>query len=259
MRRSSLVLALAIAAATAPRVGAVSPPIPRVDVMTVRGHELVLHLYGPAGGDPVVLASGDGGWVHLAPHLAEWLAQRGYFVVGVDSRAYLASFTSAAAALSPDDVSADFAAFAARAAAQQARRPVLAGVSEGAGLSVLAAGNPAVQRAIRGVLVFGLPDMNELGWRWRDAVIYVTHGVPNEPLFSAASVIGRVAPLPLAGIYASHDEYVPAADVRRLGEAAGEPKHFWVVAAANHRFSDNLDELDARLCDALAWMADRGR
>ena len=65
--------------------------------------------------------------------------------------------------------------------------------------------------------------------------------------------------VPLAGIYSSHDEYVPVADARRVTDSAREPKRFWTVAAANHRFSDNLNELDARLCDALAWLSDRGR
>lgn len=250
-------LAALLTMATAVR--AASPPQVRDEAVMVRGHQQVLHLYGPSGGDPIVLASGDGGWMHLAPHVAELLASRGYFVVGVDSRAYLASFTSASSVLGVADVPGDFAAIVARAMPSADRKPVLVGVSEGAGLAVLAAGDPTVQRAIRGVLVLGLPDMNELGWRWRDAVIYVTHGVPNEPLFSAASVIARVAPVPLAGIYSSHDEYVPVADASRVTDSAREPKRFWTVAAANHRFSDNLNELDARLCDALAWLSDRGR
>lgn len=231
----------------------------RDDGLIIRGHAQQLHVYGSPDGDPVVIASGDGGWVHLAPHLAAFLAARGYFVVGVDSRAYLEGFTSTSSQLAATDVPGDIRRIVARATTSADRKPVLIGVSEGAGLAVLAAGDSAVQQAIRGVIVVGLPDMNELGWRWRDAVIYVTHGVPNEPLFSAASAISRVAPLPLAGIYASHDEFVSAEDARREEESAREPKRFWTIAAANHGFSDNLSELDARLCDALAWMSDRGR
>ena len=33
-----------------------------------------------------MLSSGDGGCIHLAPHIAELLASRGWLVVGVDSR-----------------------------------------------------------------------------------------------------------------------------------------------------------------------------
>lgn len=250
--------ALLLVAATAP-IRAGSPGLDRDATLVIRGHEQTLHLYGPPGGDPVVVASGDGGWMHLAPHLAEFLASRGYFVVGLDSRAYLAGFTSASSTLAAADVPGDFRTVVSRAAGSGGKKPVLIGVSEGAGLAVLAAGDPTVQHAIGGVVVLGLPDMNELAWRWRDAVVYVTHGVPNEPLFSSASVIGRVAPVPIAGIYATHDEFVPADVLRRVTEAAREPKRFWTVPAGNHRFSDNLNELDARVCDALAWLSDRGR
>ena len=86
---------------------------------------------------------------------------------------------------------ADFAAAGSRA------RPILVGVSEGAGLSVLAATDPATRTAIGGVIGLGLPDINELGWRWKDSLIYITHGTPNEPTFSTASVIGRMSPSPL--------------------------------------------------------------
>ncbi|MEO8481052.1 MAG: alpha/beta hydrolase [Acidobacteriota bacterium] len=238
---------------------AASTAAQRDEPLTIRGREQVLHLYGSPGGEPVVIASGDGGWVHLAPHLAEFLAARGYFVVGVDSRAYLESFTSTSSSLAKSDVPGDFRVVLARAMGAADRKPALIGVSEGAGLAVLAAGDPGVQHVIRGVLVVGLPDLNELAWRWRDDLIYVTHGVPNEPLFSAAAAIARVAPVPVAGIYASHDEFVPEADARRVADSAGEPKRFWTVPAANHRFSDNLNELDTRLADALAWMSGPGR
>ena len=45
-------------------------------------------------GAPVIVSSGDGGWIHLGPHVAEILAARGYFVVGFDVKAYLESFTA---------------------------------------------------------------------------------------------------------------------------------------------------------------------
>src|SRR5689334_24031483 len=62
--------------------------------LMIRGHLQQLQLYGPDDGAPVVVASGDGGWIHLGPHVAELLAMRGFFVVGFDVKAYLASFTT---------------------------------------------------------------------------------------------------------------------------------------------------------------------
>ena len=71
--------------------------------------------------------------------------------------------------------------------------------------------------------------------------------MPNEPTFSTARHRPPVAPLPLAAIHSTHDEFVPLADVQRRAPRRGEPKRLWIVDAADHRFSDNLAELDRRL------------
>jgi fermentation-respiration switch protein FrsA (DUF1100 family) len=118
----------------------------------------------------------------------------------------------------------------------------------------LAATQPETKKEIAGVIGLGLPDMNELGWRWRDALIYLTHGLPNEPMFSTAAVIGNVAPIPLAAIHSTNDEFVPLSEVQRILLAAKEPKRLWVIKAANHRFSNNLAEFDQRLLDAIEWL-----
>jgi len=223
--------------------------------LAIRGHRQILRLYGTPGHPPVVVSSGDGGWIHLAPHAAEVLAARGFFVVGFDVRAYLESFTSGQTTLEPGDEPGDFKALADFAARGADARPVLVGVSEGAGLSVLAATDPDTRAAIAGVVCLGLPDVNELGWRWRDALIYLTHDVPDEPTFSVAAIAGRVAPAPLAAIASTHDAFVPLDEVRRIMQAAAEPKRLWVIEASNHRFSDNLPELDRRLLEAMAWVS----
>jgi fermentation-respiration switch protein FrsA (DUF1100 family) len=130
----------------------------------------------------------------------------------------------------------------------------LIGVSEGAGLSVLAATDPDTKRSIGGVLALGLPDMNELAWRWKDALIYITHGAPKEPMFSTAAIIGKVAPLPLAAIHSTRDEFVSIDELNRIIASANQPNKVWIVNASNHRFSDNLGEFDQRLLEALAWI-----
>lgn len=245
--------ALAVAAALGVGV-ATAATAQTTDTISIRGHQLNVRLYGPRDGQPVIVSSGDGGWMHLAPHVAETLAARGYFVVGVDVKAYLTSFTSGATTLSPADEPRDYAAIAAYAARSGHGKPVLIGVSEGAGLSVLAATDAGTQAQIAGVIGLGLPDLNELGWRWRDSLIYVTHGVPNEPTFSTAAVVARVAPLPLAAIHSTQDEFVPLAEAQRVLDRARDPKRLWIVPAADHRFSNNLPEFDGRLLEALAWV-----
>jgi fermentation-respiration switch protein FrsA (DUF1100 family) len=223
-------------------------------IVSLRGHEQTLRIYGSPASEPVIVSSGDGGWIHLAPHIASFLSQRGFYVVGFDARAYLASFTAGAAALDASLEPDDYATLADLAARAAAKKPLLVGVSEGAGLSLLAATNPRVKALIAGVISVGLPDINELGWRWRDSVIYFTHKVPNEPTFSTAAVAANVAPVPLAAIHSSNDEFVPVADVQRIIGRAGEPKRLWIVNASDHRFSNNLAEFNARLVEAIDWI-----
>jgi hypothetical protein len=223
------------------------------ETIGIRGHAQSLRLYGTRGRAPVIVSSGDGGWIHLAPHVAEVLASR-FFVVGFDAKAYLESFTSATGTLRPEDEPGDYkvlAEFAGRGATQ---KPILIGISEGAGLSVLAATDPQTKLSITGVLGLGLPDLNELGWRWKDSLIYLTHGMPHEPMFSTAAIVERVGPTPLGAIHSTRDEFVARAEVERVLAAAREPKKLWLVNASDHRFSDNLAEFDRRLLEAIAWV-----
>ena len=224
------------------------------EALSIRGHPQSLRIYGARGGQPVIVSSGDGGWIHLGPHVAELLAAKGYFVVGFDAKAYLESFTSGRVTVRPEDEPGDYKVLADFAAAGTRLRPILVGVSEGAGLSVLAATDPATRSAIAGVVGLGLPDINELGWRWKDALIYVTHGIPNEPTFSTATLVSKVAPAPLAAIHSTRDEFVPLSEIQRVLSAAREPKKLWIVNAGDHRFSDNLAEFDRRLLEALGWV-----
>jgi fermentation-respiration switch protein FrsA (DUF1100 family) len=225
------------------------------ETLVIRGHEQLLRVYGSRGkGDPAIVSSGDGGWIHLAPHVAEMLASHGMFVVGLDTRAYLSGFTSGAGSLRQDDEPRDFRVLAQYAARGSNAKPILIGVSVGAGLSVLAATDPLTKQEIGGVIGLGLPDLNELGWRWKDSLIYITHGMPNEPAFSAAAIVDKVTPVPLAAIHSTRDEFVPVSEVQRTLAHANQPKRLWIVRASDHRFSNNPKELDARLLDAIEWV-----
>jgi alpha-beta hydrolase superfamily lysophospholipase len=196
--------------------------------------------------------------VHLGPHIAAFLANRGYFVIGFDVKAYLASFTAGSTTLDSTIEPKDYAVLAEFVQRTTGRKPLLIGVSEGAGLSLLAATDPHTKTLVTGVIGVGLPDINELGWRWRDAVIYLTHKVANEPTFSTVTIAAHVAPLPLAAIHSTRDEFVPLADVQRVVDRANEPKRLWIVNASDHRFSDNEREFEARLLDAIAWVQQQG-
>ncbi len=242
-------LALFLAAALVSGRSALS-----TDTVVLRGRPQFVHVYGDRGGTPVIVSSGDGGWIHLGPHVAETLAAHGFFVVGFNVKAYLESFTTDSHTLGVDDVPRDYRTLIDYVSRGSAERPILIGVSEGAGLSVLAAADPDTRRRVAGVVVLGLPDRNELGWRWKDSLIYVTHAVPNEPTFSAADLVSKLTPVPLAAIHSTKDEFVPESEVRRMMARASEPKQLWMVNASDHRFSGNVPEFDRRLLESIEWI-----
>ncbi len=220
----------------------------------IRGKNQKLNLYGSPGNAPVVLSSGDLGWAGLVVYVAEFLSSQGYYVIGLNTKLYLASFTSNNSALNPRDVPGDYRTLIALAGQRTSTKPILIGISEGAGLSVLAATDPEVKTRIRGVLALGLPDQNELGWKWQDFTIWITKKAPNEPSFMVEDIIGKVSPLPLAEIHSTHDEFLPLDKAKAMFSKAGEPKQMWVIEATNHRFSDNRPELDRRMLEALEWI-----
>jgi alpha-beta hydrolase superfamily lysophospholipase len=222
--------------------------------IVVRGHEQTLYLYGSPGGDPVIVSSGDGGWIHLGPSVAEFLSIHGCFVVGFDVRAYLSGFTTAGSTLRPEDVPADFNALVQRARGSSGKKPILVGVSEGGGLSLLAAANNEIKSQVAGIIGLGVSSRTELAWRLKDSLIYLTHKVPDEPTFITAAIVDKVSPLPFAAIHSTNDEFVPVADIQNIFAHARDPKRLWIVAASNHRFSSNQQEFQIRLLEAIAWV-----
>jgi len=230
---------------------ACSQTISNIDL---RGKTQQLQLYGPSSGEPIILASGDLGWAGLVVHAAEFLSGRGYYVIGFNSKAYLSSFTEKNTTLNPKDVPGDYSVLIGLARRKGGAKPILAGISEGAGLSVLAATEPQVKMSVQGILGLGLPDQTELGWKWQDFTIWITKKSPAEPSFMVEDIIQRVSPIPLAEIHSTHDEFLPLERAKAMLALAGEPKRMWVIEAANHRFGDNRDELDRRMLEALQWI-----
>ena len=225
------------------------------ETFDLRGQIQTLHLYGPAKGEPVIVSSGDGGWVHLAPHIASVLARRGFFVVGFDAKAYLASFTSKQRTLDAAMEAKDYAALAGFAARATGKKPILVGVSEGGGLSLLAATDARTktldhrrrrrraagrQRARMALAGFG--DLLHAPGAERADVQHRDHRRERD------AAAARRHPF--------HDatSSSPLRDIQRIVANANEPKRLWIVKASDHSFSDNRDEFDARLFEAIDWV-----
>jgi dienelactone hydrolase len=251
--RRILVVALLLAAA-APAAWATSPRKVR---LPVRGVPQTFYLYDAPSSRPnvpvAIVVSGDGGWHGFIADVAEYLAGRGYPVIGMDAKEYLESL-SKQKALEPAQVTGDFGAIARFAKEQTgAKALVLMGWSEGAGLAVLGGLDPAERANVRGVVAIGLPELNELAWRWSDSVIYVTKKVPNEPTFNSKDFVGKLAPIPLMVIQSTHDDFVPLATAREIFGRAQEPKQIAFIEARDHRFEGEQPAFWQALDRALTW------
>lgn len=254
--RSLPALALLICVSTATVLAANTNPF---DVR-VRGKVIPVQVY-PAAADQtpkgtIFMGSGDAGWVGLGVELAEDLSRDGYTVVGINVRRYLQAFRIGKGHLTTSDVPADYAEVARFLVEQKAiSTPVImAGVSEGAALAVLAASSPANHAWISGVITLGLPRTAELAWRWMDVMSFITKNDPDEPSFEPAEFIGGVSPLPLLMIQSRKDEFVPERDFRMFEQVAASPKQLVLIDASNHRFTDRKPELKNQLRAGLAWL-----
>jgi type IV secretory pathway VirJ component len=202
----------------------------------------------------VVMSSGDAGWRGLAKDLGETLADHGYDVIGLDSKAYLTAGTRRSGSLTPDDVQEDYLRLVRVARRWFPDRPViLAGVSEGAGLSILAAADRRVAARLAGVLGLGTPDTVTLGWHFWNWTVWLTHREPGEPSAATSPYLAALAPTPVLLVHSTHDEYVPVETARALFAHAREPRRLTVIEAQNHAFRDARAALLASVLDGLRW------
>jgi type IV secretory pathway VirJ component len=232
----------------------------------LRGRHLTLTIYRPAVPrakvkGTIIMGSGDVGWVGLAVSMSGFLSSNGYTVIGLNAREYLAEFTTRGGAhLTTSEVPEDYAKLAEflRARGLLDSPVIVSGVSEGAGLAVLAASAPANHSWIHGVITMGLPGTAELAWRWTDFTSWITKKDSGEPSFAARDFLAGISPVPLYMIQSTHDEYVTEREYRELEAAARPPKKLALIDAANHRFTDKIAELRSQYVAALAWMQSNG-
>jgi len=241
----------------APAVAA--PPLAQRVDMPLRGRTLALSVYRPAQAPrgTIIMGSGDVGWVGLAVTRAQDLASDGYLVVGLNSREYLSAFTAKGTHLQPADIQADFGGLAAflRARGELPAPVILSGVSEGAGIVVVAAAADANHAWVSGVITMGLPRLSEVAWRWYDVTSWITKRDASEPSVDALTFLPAIAPVPLVMLQSRRDEYVSQEEYRAMERAAREPKRQVLIDASNHRFTDRLPELARAYADALGWIA----
>ncbi|MBZ5498091.1 MAG: hypothetical protein LAP85_16955 [Acidobacteriia bacterium] len=236
-------------------------PAARTLTVNLRGKPQSVQIYEPAPGAPkrtvqVLVTSGDLGWLGISGDVPGHLQEQGYRVIGFNARTYVSSFTGGGGAhLEENWIPADYEAVvdAASKGSMFPKEFVSIGVSEGAGLAVLAMGQPGASALCRGIIALGLPLKTALGWRWTDFTAWISKREPNERLAETKEYLVRLK-VPIVMVHSTRDEYDLIDNVRAIFADAPEPKRFIAVDASNHRFSNKIPEVMSILDTSISWM-----
>jgi hypothetical protein len=230
---------------------------------TLNDHALRVHFSLPPGAmarRPLLLyATGDGGWRGKDTETYAHLVAEGYPTAGFSAPDYLKHLRDDEDTTTPRRLGSDYGHLLGFAR-QQLRLPpdrpaILVGVSRGAGLSVVAAGQPNVQSELVGVLIVALTKEEEYVRQYR-----VPRRVPDEVpgrdqlVVQTYDYLSRLPSIPVALIQSTRDGYLPAEDARALFGPDTALRHFWAVEARDHSFAGARDVLYRDLADALAWL-----
>jgi len=133
----------------------------------------------------------------------------------------------------------------------RARRVVLVGVSRGAGLSVVAAGE--LHTTVAGIVAIALTREEEyVHW-------YHRLRVPERPdvMVDVEEYLPQLGDLPLAVVQSTHDKYLPGAVARTLLGADGPHRWLQIVDAHNHSFGGARDQMYEATKRAIEWIEPR--
>jgi len=202
----------------------------------------------------LVYATGDAGWWgkdrDIFAHMKMW----GYPAVGFSAREYVHHLGQPS--VGRDAVARDYAAIVSAAEAELAlpasTRAVLVGKSRGAGLAVAAAGGSPQQPGLAGVLAVGLTREEEYVHRQ-----FSGPDPPRSEMLQTYDALPELGEIPVAIIQSTRDDYVPAAEARRMFGPDTPSRELVPIAASDHNFGGALDQLYAQMERSLEWIVAR--
>jgi len=121
----------------------------------------------PKSGKPVLIlfATGDGGWRNLDQEVFSEIGEEGYAVAGFSASRYLKAMNEVSDTTTPPKLAADFERiiqFAKESMNLPPDTPVmLVGISRGAGLVSIAAGQEILRDQLTGIIAIALGDVEE--------------------------------------------------------------------------------------------------
>jgi fermentation-respiration switch protein FrsA (DUF1100 family) len=200
---------------------------------------------------PLLLyATGDGGWRGKDLDLYRQLVSWGYPTAGFSAPQYVKHLRGDAETTTPARLAKDYAALIDLARQSltlpPSTRVILVGVSRGAGLSVVAAGQRSLRGSLDGVLAMGLTKEEEhVRWLRRRSVADL----------QIYEYLPRLGSLPIAVIQSTHDNYLPAENARRLFGADTDRRRFQAIESRNHSFAGARELLYDAMHTSLTWIS----
>ena len=198
--------------------------------------------------DLLIYVTGDGGWRGKDREVYTQLQLWGYSVAGFSAPEYLKSLPGEEGTTTPSRLASDFSQIiqSARSALElpDSVPVVLVGVSRGADLAVVAAGQSGLQSEIGGVVAIGLTREEE----------YVHRRRRTTEALELYAYLPRLGDIPLSLIQSTGDNYVPADEARVMFGDDTPVRRFHAVEARNHSFSNARPALYATLRSSLAWL-----
>jgi predicted alpha/beta hydrolase family esterase len=194
----------------------------------------------------ILFATGDGGWRHLDKEVVTWISEQGYAVAGFNASRYLKTMSEVSDSTTPQKLAQDYERVI-EFAKQSMRLPpetpvILVGISRGAGLASIAAGQPMLRNQVSGVIAIALPDVEEHVLHQRRRA-FRTEWVAVETY----EYLRRLTDLPFEIIQSTHDKYTTAARARELLGADTSLHHIHPIEASNHTFRGAVPALLAQL------------
>jgi virulence protein VirJ len=204
----------------------------------------------------LVYATGDGGWHRKDLALFHQLVSFGYPTVGFDAHDYV-THLGPRDSTTPARLAGDYERIIAEAKetlALPADYPVvLVGVSRGAGLSVVAAGQRGLRPSIAGVLAVALTKEEEYVKRFRP--LRGRGRLASGPeMVEVYAYLPRLAAMPIAVVQSTRDDYLPAAAARALFGPDNPHRWFQSIQARNHSFGGARPQLYEAMSRSLTWI-----
>ena len=260
LRRIWLLLVSVACSACATHLPPVSRPFTRS--LTLDARRLTLHLANrdSTGKRPLlVYTTGDGGWGRKDLALYQEIVAWGYPTAGFSAPDYLDHLRDESGTTTPERLGRDYAdiiAFAETSLGVEPGTPVvLIGVSRGAGLEVVAAGQPRVRDKLTGVVAVALTREEEyVRWYGRLPVLHHTQKPVMVQVYEYLPLLGS---LPIAVIQSTHDQFLSAPAAAQLFGADTPTRRFHPIDARNHSFAGARGEMYQAVRDALDWIMSR--